>query len=248
MTKAGRTAFPVLQVDEGDGPPLILIHGLSGSSRWWQRNIPTLSRHFHVYAVELPGFGSNRSRPLSPQKQFVLRDTARLLVEWMDESGLERADIMGHSMGGYIAVDLAAEYPERVNHIVLVDAALLPVGATVRQSTVALARSMLRLPRDFVPVLAVDAMRAGPFTSLRASRQLHARDLRPRLADIHAPTLVVWGEDDNVVPLSVAVEIAAAIPGARLEVIPNAAHSPMWDRAADFNTLVVSFLQDDLPG
>jgi pimeloyl-ACP methyl ester carboxylesterase len=235
----------VVQVDVGCGPPLVLVHGLSASSRWWRRNIPDLARHFHVYAVDLPGFGTNRARPLNRREaRFTLHDASRCLVDWMDETGIERASIIGHSMGGYIAVDLAAEYPEHVDRIVLVDAALLPAGATVRRSTTALFRSLARIRPDFIPVLAVDAVRAGPLTALRASQQLHARDLRPKLASIHAPTLVVWGDNDLVVPVDVAEEIAAAVPGARLSVIEHAGHSPMWDRADDFNRLVLAFLSD----
>ncbi|HUG13873.1 MAG TPA: alpha/beta fold hydrolase, partial [Thermomicrobiales bacterium] len=104
----GARAFPVVREDVGAGPPLVLVHGLSASSRWWQRNIPALAREHHVYAIELPGFGANRSRPLSRrQATFVLRDASRQLATWMDEAGIERASVVGHSMGGYIAADLA---------------------------------------------------------------------------------------------------------------------------------------------
>src|SRR5918992_1428287 len=105
----------------GSGQPLILVHGLGGSTRWWARNVPALARSCRMYVLDLLGFGRSRGQ------RFVLRDAAGLLVHWMDQLGLARASIVGHSMGGFIAAYIAAQFPERVERLVLVDAAALPL-------------------------------------------------------------------------------------------------------------------------
>jgi pimeloyl-ACP methyl ester carboxylesterase len=105
----------------GAGRPLILIHGLGGSSRCWARNVPALARSCRVHVPDLLGFGRSRGQ------RFVLREAAGLLVRWMDQRGLGRASVVGHFMGGLIAACLAAQFPERVERLGLLAAAVLPV-------------------------------------------------------------------------------------------------------------------------
>jgi pimeloyl-ACP methyl ester carboxylesterase len=221
----------------GAGPPLVLVHGLSGSGRWWARNTAALAAHCRVYVVDLIGFGASRHG-----HRFVLREAADHLAAWMERLDLPRAHVVGHSMGGFIAVDLAARYPDRVDHLVLVDAAALRARHRYWRRALGLARGLARLPLGFVPVLVTDACRAGPVTILNAARDLLAGDLRAELARIHAPTLVVWGEHDSVVPHEVGEQLAAHLPNARFEVIPGAGHNPMWDRPSAFNAALLAFL------
>ena len=118
----------------GSGPPLILLHGLSGSGRWWSRNVPVFSRSFRTYSVDLPGFGQSRGVRWSR-----LDDIADRLADWLVDEGLPRAHIVGHSLGGAVAARLAARHPNRVDRLVLVDAAIRPRGtrATARPGDVA---------------------------------------------------------------------------------------------------------------
>jgi pimeloyl-ACP methyl ester carboxylesterase len=232
---------PVAWGEAGAGPALLLIHGLSASSRWWDRNVPGLAERFHIYAIDLVGFGASRGRPRRP---FMLAEAAELVAAWMAQVGLTRAEVVGHSMGGCVALDLAAAHPELVAHLVLVDAAILPPGTPLWRSAAGLVRYTPAMPLPFLPTLARDALRAGPLTILRASRQIHLADLRPRLSQVQAPTLVVWGERDTVVPPAVGKEIAAALPHAQLRTIPGAGHNAMWDKPDDFNALVTGFLID----
>ena len=92
----------------GSGPAVILIHGLSGSGRWWQKNIPFLARHFRVFVIDLVGFGRSEG-----ERGFVLQDTAAHLRAWMDHLSLETAHVIGHSLGGIVALDLAGTSPDR---------------------------------------------------------------------------------------------------------------------------------------
>src|SRR5829696_7802544 len=106
----------------GSGPPVVLVHGLSGSSRWWRRNIGALTPHRRVYVVDLIGFGASRAR-----HPFALAEAAGYLAQLLDQLELARVSLVGHSMGGLIAAELAADAPERVDRLVLVDPAALPL-------------------------------------------------------------------------------------------------------------------------
>ena len=229
-------SVPIAYEVAGTGRPIVLIHGLSGSGRWWARNVGPLARRFRVHVVDLLGFGGSRGRP------FVLAEAAAYLAAWMDRLDLPRASVVGHSMGGFIAADLAAGFPERVERLVLVAAAALPFDASHLRRPRDLVGVARRLPLSFLPVLATDALRAGPLTIARAARELVRSDLGPRLATIAAPTLVVWGEHDTLVPPAVGEQLARALPDGRLVVIPGAGHNPMWDRADEFNRVVANFL------
>src|SRR5262245_9303387 len=106
--------FRIHYEQTGAGPPLLLVHGLSGSSSWWRRNVPAFAHHFTVYSVDLVGFGRSR-RQLPP----TLPAAADLLNELIGHLGYQRVSIVGHSMGGHIALLLAARHPARVERLVL---------------------------------------------------------------------------------------------------------------------------------
>ena len=227
----------MVRTDVGTGPPLILLHGLAGSARWWSRNIPELSRSFRVIAIDLPGFGA------SPRAhRLELDGIVDQLAGTMDALGLDRASVIGHSMGGLIAGGLAADRPERVERLVLVDAAFLSLDwASVRPMT-GPARTLRRTAPSLLPVLVADGMRSGPRRLTDASIQLLRADWRAKLPNIEAPTLVIWGEHDRICPLAIGQKIVATIAGARLVVIEGAAHNPMWERSDAFDREVLAFL------
>lgn len=222
----------------GDGPPVVLIHGLSWSSRWWSRNIEVLAQQFRVYVVDLVGFGN--SRGLYP---FALNEASVYLAQWMDLIGVKQAAVVGHSMGGFIAADLAADIPDRVTELVLVDAAVLPFDANYLRKLFDLTQTVCCVPFNFLPVLLLDAYRAGPLTISKAAYELLTTDIRPKLAKIHAPTLVVWGEHDTLVPLALGKQLCRHIKDVcELMIIKGAGHNPMWDRPEAFNRTVINFL------
>ncbi len=226
----------------GQGAPVVLLHGLSGSTRWWARNVPALARHFRVYLIDLIGFGASRAA-----SRFALHEAASHLTCWMDYLGIERASLVGHSMGGFIAADLAAQAPQRVERLVLVDAAALPLPRGRWQQARGLLQGLWRLPVSFLPVLFTDAHRAGPVTILRAAQELLRADIQGKLARVVVPTLLVWGEGDALVPVELGERLASALPRAELVVLPGAGHNPMWDRPDAFNRLVLDFLKRPAP-
>jgi pimeloyl-ACP methyl ester carboxylesterase len=220
----------------GVGWPLILIHGLGGSSRCWARNVPALARSCRVHVIDLLGFGRSRGQ------RFVLREAAGLLVRWMDHLDLGRASVVGHSMGGFIAACLAAQFPERVERLGLVAAAALPVERLSLHHAWRIVRRLPHLPPTLLPVLGTDALRAGPVTLIKALRELLSTDIRLDLAGIEAPTLIIWGERDATLPLAVGQQLHRHLPQAAFLVLPGAGHFPMWDRPTAFNEAVMQFL------
>jgi pimeloyl-ACP methyl ester carboxylesterase len=230
----------------GAGPPLVLIHGLSGSGRWFAHNVATLAERFRVYTVDLVGFGRSaggltaaRGRP-----RFRLDQAADQLVTVFDVLGIERVSLVGHSMGGLIAAALAAEHPERVERLVLVDAAVLPTPNDRRFDRRAwgVMRSLPRTPRQLGWTIAGDALRAGSLGLGRAIRQLLGVDWTDKVRRIQSPTLIVWGELDTIVPPEVGRRLALDVPGARLVTLDGCGHVPMWERPEAFNTAVLAFL------
>lgn len=221
----------------GCGPPLVLVHGLAGSSRWWRHNVPALARRFRVHSVDLIGFGGSRGGA-----RFALGEAPAILDAWMRQVGAAPAALAGHSMGGLVAADLAASSPELVSRLVLVDAAAVPLGRRYVRHAWGLARVMRHTRLSLLPVLLADSVRAGPRTMLGAIWQLLSADITPRLGAIAAPTLVVWGQHDRLLPPEMGREIQRRIPGARLEIIAGAGHNPQWERPAAFNRVVLEFL------
>lgn len=221
----------------GTGEPVILIHGLSASSRWWSRNVDTLAERYEVYLIDLVGFGRSRGRD-----GFVLADSAVLVAHWMDAIGIDHAHIIGHSMGGFIAAHLAAEFQDKVQRLILVDAAVpLPRQRRLRHVT-HLGRELRHTPVRFLPLLATDAVRAGPKTVWGAFNQLLVADIEQELSRIQAPVLIIWGEHDTLVPPGTADRLTELIPHAQRVVVAGAGHKPMLERPAEFNQRVIEFL------
>jgi pimeloyl-ACP methyl ester carboxylesterase len=198
---------------------MLLVHGLSGSHRWW--------RHVHpagttARAVDLP-------RRLAPAD----------VPAWLAASLDAPTVVVGHSLGGLAAARLAAEHPELVEALVLV----APVG--VPQPLPGYVKGFLRTVRDTPPSLlaaiVADALRTGlPSLARGAWIATH----QPFAGAIGAPTLLVWGERDRLVPVELAERWLEAIPRARLEVVPRVGHVPMLEAPSRFAELLQQFLDD----
>lgn len=214
----------------GAGSPVVLVHGLAGSSRWWRRVAPALAHEHAVHLVDLP-----RRQGYDPDGLVDLI-AARF-------AGLGPATYVGHSLGGLLGVRLAARHPEVVDRLVLVAPAGIP-GRSPLGSVVPLAAALLRAGPLFLPRLAADTLRSGPPTVLVAALRVLSDDVRPELTAVRAPTLLLWGERDPLLPPAHAEEFLAALPAARLELIPGAAHVPMLERPDEVSRAVLAFLRD----
>jgi len=215
----------------------VLVHGLSGSTRWWSRNVSELAERYRVYLVDLPGFG--RMRRLG--RPFVLAEAASWLLGWMEAVGLEWAHLVGHSMGGYVCLRLAASRPEAVRRLVLVAPAGVPTGRSMVGHLGPLLGAVLYARPSFLPVLVRDALRTGPATLWRAARDLLAEDVRLDLRRIEAPTLLIWGGRDPLVPPAIGDLLRGEIADSRLLVLKRSAHVPMFDRPEEFDAALFAF-------
>jgi pimeloyl-ACP methyl ester carboxylesterase len=207
------------------GPPVVLVHGLSGSGAWWQKILPDLEREREVRVLDLPlGIG--------------LEDG----VGWLTEELEGEADLVGHSMGGLIAARVAADRPALVRRLVLIAPAGLAPGSRVRH-VVPLLRALRHSSPRLFPLLVRDGLRAGPWTLWRAAGEVLEADIRAHLADIAAPTLVLWGSRDPLVPPSLGEIVRSEIPNAKLVMLERAGHVPMFEASDDVSRALTEFLQ-----
>lgn len=226
------------------GEPLILVHGLSASALWWRRNIAALARQYRVYLLDLPGFGSMHRL----YYRFALDDMADWLLAWMGVMDIAQANLIGHSMGGYICLHVAAHQPEKVRRLVLVAPAGLPYKKSMFGYVFPLTLAVHYAAPTFLPILFYDALRVGPVTFFSATGDLLRKDLRHILKSITVPTLLVWGTNDTLVPATFASVFRQEIPGSRLLLLNKAGHVAMYDAAREFNNAVLAFLNDQEVG
>jgi len=222
----------------GEGSPIILIHGLSGSGQWWRHNVPALAASNRVYTLDLAGYGRARR-----QRALGVQAAAALVAGWMDHLNLRRATLIGHSMGGHISLHVATLRPGRVQNLILVCASGLLQGQPA-QMALKLPRALAAGRKTFVPRILTDALRSGPLNLWRSARDLLRDSVQDLLPGLGVRTLVIWGEHDALVPAGLGRALAAAIPGARYEEIPGAGHVVMVDAPGAFNALVLDFLRE----
>jgi len=254
-------------VDKGQGLPLVLIHGLGGRIYNFRYNIPVLSEHLRVVALDLKGFGYSE-RPAA--SDYSLTAQARLVGELMDRLGIPRAVVLGHSMGGAIALRLAATSPEKVDRLILVGSAP-PNGMVPRLAASPSLRSLLRLGTALVlhqSRLRERVLRQGFYdpaflspemleefrrsTCIRGSAAAAASLLSDAAGDepldlsrVSQPVLLLWGEGDRWTSLRLARRLVDELPDARLQVIDRARHMVLEERAKEANEAILAFLSGD---
>jgi pimeloyl-ACP methyl ester carboxylesterase len=221
----------------GRGAPLLLLHGLGGSSRCWRPSLPFLAEHRRIYLVDLPGFGIMRRL----HRRFVLRDASEWLSRFLDAVGLSSVDVVGHSMGGLIAARLASAAPSVVDRLVLVAPAGVPSARSLFHHAIGLRRTIRHLTATSLLVTVPDALRNRPRFIVRVTRTLLVEDVRADLDRITAPTLIVWGRDDPLLPIEHAAVFEAGIRGARVLILDHAGHLPMVSRPRAFAESVLKF-------
>ncbi|MCW3000899.1 MAG: alpha/beta hydrolase [Conexibacter sp.] len=272
VTVGGRAMNVIDLGPEDPAGTIVWIHGLSGSWQNWLENLPAFARTHRCIAMDLPGFGASEM----PAGDISISGYAAAVDELLHTLGVDRAAVVGNSMGGFIGAELAIRFGTWVEKLVLVSAAglsiehqrnetllrgLRVVGNVVTMGTGWLAsksdmlasrprsrRAMFnivashpdRLPAPLVAEQLRGSGKPGFIDALDAMTDYPIRD---RLGEITAPTLVVWGEDDPLVPVRDAWEFGELIPNARVVVYEDTGHVAMLERPEAFNALVAEFLE-----
>lgn len=247
--------------DAGEGPSLLLLHGAGATARLWHRQLGPLSRLFRVIAPDLPGFGGSERWP----DITSVHGYAGFLSRFMDALGMARASLVGSSMGGWASCWFALDFPDRLDRLVLISPAGLhmpghppmPISGVVKE-----------LHRAYAAVSgADDAARRGVSEGgaegfdmlpgvrpndelLRGVETLTALDaaggfvpdLGDRLSGVAAPTLVIWGTDDPVIPASHGAEFVRLIPRSRLVTLDGAGHLPYVERPDEVCRLIAGYV------
>jgi pimeloyl-ACP methyl ester carboxylesterase len=227
----------------GSGEPVVLVHGLAGSTRWWCRNVAALAKAHAVYLLNLPGFGAFRGR----HQRFSLAAAADWLTDWIEAVGIGPCHLVGHSMGGHIAIRVAASRPDLVRRLVLVAPALVAGRRSGFGLPLAVIAAGWAAAPSFLPIVTLDTLRAGPITMLGATHGLFRQDVHAELRRIEAPTLLIWGDRDALVPPAWGPALQAELSDARLLYLPGAGHAAQYDRAGPFNEATLAFLSDQEP-
>lgn len=221
-----------------DAPSIVLVHGLGVSSRYMMPTAECLAAHARVYAPDLPGFGLSDK----PRHALTIPQLADALAAWMKANGLERATLLGNSLGAQIIVDFGVRYPERVETAVLV---ALTIDRRARRFVLQVARLLLdalREPVSLLPIVITDYLRAGLARGARTLCHALADPVKGKLRLMRAKTLVVRGGRDPIVPQAWVEEATALLPNARLVVIASAAHAVNYSAPDELAREVLRFL------
>ncbi len=247
------------------GPAIVFLHGWGAFKELWWSTLRDLGRDYRCFAIDMPGHGESRIG-----RADQIERIATLVADFCADLGLTSIILVGHSMGGSVAVELTLHYPHLVQRLALIDAAvdayrmpaytrlyLLPaIGWPVFRITQAIGRAFRpigqRIPHDHGGGWIRPWVRRASYLATfdpeglyRILRSLFATRADERLQQIRVPTLVLTGQFDSLVPPSHARRLAQDIPGARYVVLPASIHNPMDEQPGAFTRALRAFLSDD---
>jgi len=246
----------------GRGRPVILLHGWLGSWGLWQETMAYLGQYYRTYALDFWGFGESGKK----RETYAVQDFVSLVDQFMDQLGIAKAPLVGHSMGGTVSLSVAIQYPERVSKVVV-------VGSPIAGSSLALPlkwagyrpiafmlfnmmgafRFGMRVASPFIchdprfsDMMDRDLSRTTLESFLRSIASLRRTDLRPMLDEIKVPVMGMYGNKDNIVHPKQWKPLAAGVEQNRTECFPKAGHFIMLDEPDPFMHQLKSFL-DEVP-
>jgi pimeloyl-ACP methyl ester carboxylesterase len=238
----------------GEGEPLVVIHGGGGDARTWWENISELAEKYTVYAPDLPGYGGSQAL----DGHYYIPELSEFIGSFATNLGLEKFHLVGHSLGGGVALDYTLKSPQRIKKLVLVSSLCLgrEIAFWVRLMSIpALIQSLGALtigvlkgikwlfeqlnPVEYImPLSAASVTVGGSITTFRQQSLV----LDNRLAEISVPTLLVWGAKDPIVPVRHAYQAARIIPDCRVKVFENRGHNVHRDELKQFSSTLTGFL------
>ncbi|AMK23469.1 alpha/beta hydrolase [Sphingobium sp. TKS] len=249
---------------------VVMLHGSGpGASGWanFHRNVePLVDAGFRVLLIDVPGWGKSDSIVNAGSRSDL---NARIVKGVIDALGIDRVDMLGNSMGGHSAVAFALTYPEQTGKLVLMGGGTggASLFAPMPTEGIKLLNALYRDPtlenlKRFNDVFVFDpSVLTGDLLNVRLANMLDRRDhlenflksselnprqfpdFGPRLPAIAAPTLIVWGRQDRVVPMDAGLRLVAGIPDSRLHIFNQCGHWAQWEHADEFNRMVLDFLR-----
>jgi pimeloyl-ACP methyl ester carboxylesterase len=249
-------------LEAGSGPPVILLHGLGGDTSNWALTVPALAARFHVYVPDQIGFGQS-DKPLINYRVATL---VEFLNGFYQKLGITRATVVGNSLGGWTAMAFALAHPEKVERLVLVDAAGYSPERTnspkltrevMLQLNPATTAGLKQLMSNYIfynqqmvtdqmieQLFAAKLRRNDGYTVNQFIESiLRGEDyLDGKLGAVKAPTLVIWGREDKLTPLAMGEAFARDIPGAESVILDRCGHVPQLECAMGFNAALLKFL------
>lgn len=268
LTSVDANGIPTRTLRAGTGEEsVVFLHGTSGHLEAFARNIPAHAPLYRCHAIDMLGHGYTGK----PDYPYEIPRYVEHLVDYLDAVGIQRAHLVGESLGGWVAAHLASELPERVLSLQLLaaggtvanpaimDRIKTSTTKAVRSNDIQLTRDRLRLlmhdPADATEELVEVRHRiyhqpdfVANIHNLLSLQEMEIRQrnlLRPdRLARIQAPTLVVWGHENPFGDVPEAKKMAEDIPGARLQLYPECGHWPQHEQAEQYNPLSLEFLAE----
>ncbi len=238
----------------GRGEPLVVIHGGGGDARTWDKNITELAENYTVYAPDLPGYGG--SQPLDGD--YFISELSEFIEGFATNLGLDTFHLVGHSLGGGVALDYTLKSPQKIKKLVLVSSLclgreiafwvrLMSIPALIRSLgvlTVTILKSIKWLaeqlnPVEFImPLSAASVTVGGSITTFKHQTLV----LEKRLSEVSVPTLLVWGAKDPIVPVRHAYQAARVIPDCRVKIFENCGHNVHRDELKQFSSTLNGFL------
>jgi pimeloyl-ACP methyl ester carboxylesterase len=243
----------------GSGAPVVLVHGLGSRAEDWANLMPQLKQAgFHVYAIDLLGYGRS-ARPADAR--YSIPEEAQYVEDFIAQRGLQKVNLVGWSMGGWVSMRVALDNPERIGRLVLCGAAGLRFApgftpADLEPSTVPEVRHLYRLlmpqPTDIPDFVARDMLRKSlqlNWVVDRSARSMFTGNdlLDGRLGALQMPTLIIWGKQDHLIPVATGVALHGEIPQSVLEIYDGCGHLAPGQCAARIGPRLIDFLQGKEP-
>src|SRR5262249_10098868 len=235
-----------------EAPPLLYLHGTFLGNLWLDYH-RRLARHFHIYAPDIPAFGvTPRPAWLRDMTDYVLS-----LRDLLDELGLKRPLVVAHSLGGWMAAEIAVWYPDRVSQLVLTDAAGIRVKGALIGNLFAMNPAELLaacfedysaaaplIPPEVTVDYILDRYRQLATLASLAWNPSFDPKLERRLQRLSCPTLVLWGEHDRLIPMIYGETFTRLIHGSSLVTLPGTGHMPMFEQPAEWVDAIVRFARE----
>lgn len=259
-------------LDRGEGPPVVLIHGLGGAMWHWERQQDALAAGHRVITLDLLGSGFSDK----PDLDYTPDEMLASFRGFMDALAIPRASLVGNSMGAGLAVAMALAHPERVDRLVLIAGfpdrvrerltsplfqravdSRVPIWLAQignwfagRGTTRHILEEIVYDPSLITPLVVERSYRnrqewgfLAPTLTMTRNLSLWEEGFAKRLGEVRHPTLILWGAEDRLFPPQVGRDLQAMIAGSRLEIVPQAGHLPQWERPDVVNPLLAVFLQ-----